>query len=127
MKSAKEPQSQSYTIIWVEPDFLRSPGLFHIVNTAKLLPGVDGINEEQKTMRALARVGGVALQGHLVGSIAGGLRIGSPKYKDLELTIPWRFIRGVATVHKSRKKLSFVARAALGADSITRPRTRQVS
>ncbi len=122
MKSKREAQPESYAVVWVEADFLRSPGLFHIVNTASLLPAADGVSEEESAVRAVARVGGVPLQGRIrdASSTEGGVRVISPKYKDLELTIPWRFIRAVATVEKARKKLAFVAKAALEPASATK-------
>ena len=85
-----------HVLIWVSPEFLKSPGMIQIFKEAGIfLPPVDELEEY---FHAAEDAGGFALTGRLVEANHGaGIWICPVNVPGLELMVPWQFVKSVVT------------------------------
>jgi len=99
-------ESRRYVLLWIAPEFLKSPGLLRLFTEAGIfLPPEDDMEEY---MRSAAAAGGFAMTGKLAEANHGaGIWISPAEIPGLELMVPWPFIRSVVTAESPEPPRAF--------------------
>jgi len=89
-------EGRRHVLIWVSPEFLKSPGMIQIfIEAGIVLPPVDKLEEY---FHAAEDAGGFALTGRLVDANHGaGIWICPVNVPGLELMVPWQFVKSIVT------------------------------
>jgi hypothetical protein len=98
-------EARRHVLIWVAPEFLKSSGMIQIFREAGIF--LTPQDELDEYIHAAEVAGGFALTGRLVESGHGaGIWICPVNVPDLELMVPWQFVKGVVTAQDpSRAKI----------------------
>ena len=99
-------EARRHVLIWVAPEFLTSSGMIQLFTEAGIfsLPG-DDLDEYT---RAAQGAGGFAMTGMLVNSSHGaGIWISPERFPELELLLPWPFVKSVVTAESPRSSQVF--------------------
>ena len=95
-----------HVLIWVAPEFLKSPGMIQLFTEAGIfLPSDDELEEY---IRAADAAGGFAMTGRLAQASHGaGIWISPVNATGLELMIPWPFVKSVVTAQSPQSSRVF--------------------
>jgi hypothetical protein len=99
-------ESRRHVLLWIAPEFLKSPGLLRLFTEAGifLLPEDD----MEEYMRSAEAAGGFAMTGKLAEANHGaGIWISPADIPGLELMVPWPFIRSVVTAESPQSSRAF--------------------
>lgn len=95
-----------HVLVWVDAEFLESEGMLHILQESGAITGQE--QEWEKLVAAAEDSGGFALGGTLVESNHGaGIWISPPDTPELEIMIPWHFVRSVVTASEQHQSKIF--------------------
>jgi hypothetical protein len=106
--------SQKHVLLWVAPEFLQSKGMLRILEEV----GAIGLKTGQadEITEAAVRAGGFAISGALIDANHGaGIWISPGESENLQLMIPWGFVRCsvMAETPKSAKIFGLAADLAV--------------
>lgn len=113
-KSGARSDSRRQVLVWIAPEFLQSPGILRILHEAELLAVPE--NKWTEFIRSAVEAGGFALEGRLAEINHGaGIWISPEGGQDLELMVPWAYVRSVATApeREARKVFGLARNRAL--------------
>jgi hypothetical protein len=99
-------ESRRHVLIWVVPEFLKSPGMVQLFTEAEILvPPQEGMEEYYRLAEA---AGGFAMTGTLASDGHGaGIWISPAKVPGLELMVPWQYVRSVITAESPQASKVF--------------------
>lgn len=81
-----------HVLLWVAPEFLQSRGILRILEEVGAIVPKAGHPDE--IMEAAVRAGGFAISGALIDSNHGaGIWLSPSESENLQLMIPWNFVR----------------------------------
>jgi hypothetical protein len=99
-------EKRRHAMVWVAPEFLESEGMLRILQETRVLPGDEA--QWEKIVEAAENSGGFAIGGALVDAHHGaGLWIAPSEDYNLEIMIPWQFVRSVVTAHEPEAEKVF--------------------
>jgi hypothetical protein len=95
-----------HVLIWVAPEFLKSPGMIQLFTEAAIFVPPEGDLDEY--IRAAEAAGGFAMTGKLAEANHGvGIWISPVSVPGLELMIPWQFVKSVVTAESPQSSKAF--------------------
>jgi hypothetical protein len=99
-------EARRYVLIWVAPEFLKSPGMVQLFTEAGIfLPPEEELEEYFRSAEA---AGGFAMTGTLAEAGHGaGIWISPVNVPGLELMIPWQFVKSVVTAESPQASKVF--------------------
>lgn len=99
-------ETRRHVLLWIAPEFLRSPGLLRLFTEAGIfLPPEDDMEEYVRSAEA---AGGFAMTGKLAEANHGaGIWISPADLPGLELMVPWPFVRSVVTAESPQSSRAF--------------------
>src|SRR5215472_8514078 len=99
-------ETRRYVLLWIAPEFLKSPGLLRLFTEAGIfLPPEDDMEEY---MRSAEAAGGFAMTGKLAEANHGaGIWISPAEIPGLELMVPWSFVKSVVTAESPESSPAF--------------------
>ena len=99
-------EPRRHVLIWVVPEFLKSPGLMQLFTEASIF--VPPETDMDEYIRAAEAAGGFAMTGSLAEAHHGvGIWISPPHEPGLELMIPWQFVKSVVTAEAPQTPRAF--------------------
>jgi hypothetical protein len=105
-------EARRHVLLWVAPDFLRSSGLVRIFIEAGIFQ--TPTEELDEYIRSAEAAGGFAMTGSLAESSHGvGIWISPTDVPELELMVPWQFIKSVITASPQASKVFGLVRDSL--------------
>jgi hypothetical protein len=99
-------EARRHVLIWVVPEFLKSPGMVQLFTEAGIfLPPAEELEEYFRSAEA---AGGFAMTGTLAEMGHGaGIWISPVNVPGLELMVPWQFVKSVVTAESPQASKVF--------------------
>lgn len=99
-------EERRHVLIWVVPEFLKSPGMVQLFTEADIFVPPEGDLDEY--IRAAETAGGFAMTGTLAEEHHGaGIWISPVHTPGLELMVPWQFVKTVVTAESPQTSKAF--------------------
>ena len=99
-------EPRRHVLIWVAPEFLKSPGMIQLFTEASIF--VPPQNDLEEYIRSAEAAGGFAMTGRLAEANHGaGIWISPVNVPGLELMVPWQLVRSVVTAESTQSSKAF--------------------
>lgn len=99
-------ESSKHVLLWVSPEFLKSPGMVQLFTEAGIFQTQEDDLEDY--LRDAEAEGGFAMTGRLAEMHHGaGIWISPVDTPGLELMVPWQFVKSVVTAEGPQTSKAF--------------------